>query len=103
VDDDLLALRAACDRSLAGHGEWRADQLLATVPADAAVDRYGDGGVVAELEAEVAGLLGLPAAVYLPSGVMAQQAALRVHADRRRPGTRAECGWSCRSATPPWR
>jgi threonine aldolase len=31
----------------------------------------------------VAGVLGQPAAVYLPSGTMAQQAALRVHADRR--------------------
>jgi threonine aldolase len=39
--------------------------------------------VVAGLETEVAGLLGMPAAVYLPSGIMAQQAALRVHADRR--------------------
>ncbi|TYP88016.1 threonine aldolase family protein [Blastococcus xanthinilyticus] len=83
MDDDLLALRAGCDRSLAGHGEWRADQLLATIPGDAAPDRYGDGGVVTELEAEVADVLALPAAVYLPSGVMAQQAALRVHADRR--------------------
>jgi threonine aldolase len=57
--------------------------LLASIPADTAVDRYGDGGVVAELEAEVAGLLGKPAAVFLPSGTMAQQSVLRVHADRR--------------------
>jgi threonine aldolase len=42
-----------------------------------------NGGVVAELEAEIAGLLGKPAAVYLPSGTMAQQSVLRVHADRR--------------------
>ncbi|WNV74484.1 beta-eliminating lyase-related protein [Geodermatophilus sp. DSM 44513] len=83
MDDDLEALRARCDRSLSGHGDRRAGDLLATVPADTALDRYGEGGVVAELEAEVAGVLGLPAAVYLPSGVMAQQAALRVHADRR--------------------
>jgi threonine aldolase len=83
VDDDLLALRDTCDRALTGHGEWRAEMLLAGIPADTAVDRYGAGGVVGELETEVAGLLGKPAAVYLPSGVMAQQAALRVHADRR--------------------
>lgn len=83
MDDDLLALRAACDRSLSGHGDHRAADLLATVPPDTVLDRYGDGGVVAELEAEVAAVLGKPAAVYLPSGVMAQQAALRVHADRR--------------------
>ena len=39
-------------------------------------------GIVGELEAEVASLLGKPAALFLPSGTMAQQATLRVHADR---------------------
>lgn len=81
--DDLTALRQSCDRALAGHGPQTAADLLATIPTDTAVDRYGDGGVVAELEGEVAELLGQPAAVYLPSGIMAQQSALRVHADRR--------------------
>jgi threonine aldolase len=76
-------LRRACDRALGGHGPQTAADLLATIPPDTAVDRYGDGGVVAELEEEVAEVLGLPAAVYLPSGIMAQQTALRVHADRR--------------------
>jgi threonine aldolase len=80
---DLDALRRACDRALTGHGPPRAADLLATIPADTLVDRYGDGGVVAELEAEVAGRLGQAAAVYLPSGTMAQQAVLRVHAERR--------------------
>ena len=83
VDDELRALREACDRALSGHGPVRAADLLATIAPDTAVDRYGDGGVVTELEAEVAGLLGTPAAVYLPSGTMAQQAVLRVHAARR--------------------
>jgi threonine aldolase len=81
--DDLTALRQSCDRALGGHGPQTAADLLATVPTDTAVDRYGAGGVVAELETEVAGLLGQEAAVYLPSGTMAQQAALRVHAARR--------------------
>ncbi len=81
--DDLDDLRRACDRALAGHGPQRAADLLATIAPDTAVDRYGDGGVVAELEAEVAAVLGHPAAVYLPSGTMAQQAVLRVHAERR--------------------
>jgi threonine aldolase len=83
TDDDLLALRDQCTRFLHGHGPVNAGELLATVPRDTAADRYGDGGVVAELEKEVAGLLGKPAAVFLPSGTMAQQSALRVHADRR--------------------
>ena len=80
---DLDALRDSCDRALAGHGPVRAAELLATVPGDTAVDRYGAGGVVAELEAEVAAVLGQPAAVFVPSGTMAQQAVLRVHAERR--------------------
>ncbi len=82
-DDDLLALREQCTRFLAWHGPVKAGDLLATIPADTAVDRYGDGGVVADLEGEIAALLGKPAAVFLPSGTMAQQSVLRVHADRR--------------------
>jgi threonine aldolase len=38
---------------------------------------------MAELEKRVAGLLGLDAALFFPSGTMAQQVALRIHADRR--------------------
>ena len=57
--------------------------MLATIPADTVLDTYGQGGVVADLEAEICRLLGKPAAAFLPSGVMAQQAVLRVHADAR--------------------
>src|SRR5215469_1321446 len=77
-------LRDQCTVFLAGHGPVTAAGLLAGIPADTITDRYGDGGVVAELEAEIAGLLAKPAAVFLPSGTMAQQSVLRVHADRRR-------------------
>ncbi|WP_327375586.1 beta-eliminating lyase-related protein [Streptomyces sp. NBC_01216] len=45
------------------------------------VDSYG-GGPVAELERRVAELLGFPAAVFLPTGTMAQQVALRCWAGR---------------------
>jgi threonine aldolase len=45
-------------------------------------DRYGERGAVAQLEAEVAELLGKPAAVMFPSGIMAQQATLRTWCDR---------------------
>ncbi|HYB86696.1 MAG TPA: beta-eliminating lyase-related protein [Streptosporangiaceae bacterium] len=80
---EQAALRARCSVFLAGHGQVTAADLLASIPADTVTDRYGDGGVVSELEAEIAGLLGQPAAVFLPSGTMAQQCVLRVHADRR--------------------
>lgn len=49
---------------------------------DIAWDRYGERGAVAQLEREVADLLGKPAAVMFPSGVMAQQATLRAWCDR---------------------
>src|SRR5690348_17527568 len=77
------ALRDQCTRFLSWNGPIRAAGLLASIPDDTVPDRYGDGGVVADLEEEVAGLLGKPAAVFLPSGTMAQQSVLRVHADRR--------------------
>jgi threonine aldolase len=81
-DAELNALRDRCTRFLVGHGPMRAADMLATIPRDSAVDRYGEGGVVEELESEIARLLGKQAALFLPSGTMAQQAVLRVHADR---------------------
>lgn len=44
-------------------------------------DGYGDGGAVTRLEAELVDRFGVEAAAFFPSGVMAQQAALRVHCD----------------------
>ena len=81
------ALRDQCTRFLSWHGPIRPADMLASIPHDTVPDRYGQGGVVADLEEEVAGLLGKPAAVFLPSGTMAQQAVLRVHAGRRRRST----------------
>lgn len=45
-------------------------------------DSYGDGGAVERLEADLVERFGVEAAAYFPSGVMAQQAALRAHCDR---------------------
>jgi threonine aldolase len=83
----MAALRAGCDRALGGHGlRSTADSLaeMATLsPAELEIDWYGAGGAVTALEAEVRELLGKPAAVFMASGTMAQQIALRIHADRR--------------------
>ncbi len=78
-----MALRRRCSRSVQGHGQVTAASMLAAIPAGTVMDTYGQGGVVAELEAEICRVLGKPAAVFVPSGVMAQQAVLRVHADAR--------------------
>ncbi|WP_295699639.1 beta-eliminating lyase-related protein [Lapillicoccus sp.] len=61
----LARLATACDEL--GVDEW---------------DVYGEGGPVAMLEGQVAELLGKPAAVLFPSGIMAQQATLRVWCER---------------------
>lgn len=45
-------------------------------------DSYGAGGPVTLLEDDLVDRFGVEAAAYFPSGVMAQQAALRVHCDR---------------------
>lgn len=52
-------------------------RLIGRVGPDATAE-----GLVEELEQRVAGLLGKPRALFFPSGTMAQQAALRVHAER---------------------
>jgi threonine aldolase len=45
-------------------------------------DTYGESGPVARLEAEVTTLFGVEAVAFFPSGIMAQQVALRIHTDR---------------------
>ena len=83
MDEETKARRARCTQFLNGDGNVTPADLLASIDPAADADVYGEGGVVAQLEAHVAELLGKPAAVFLPSGTMAQGATLRVHADRR--------------------
>jgi threonine aldolase len=85
--DDLQRYRWTCERSLDWHGNRKAAELLAGIPTDLGVDRYGGGGAVETLEDEMRTVLGKPAVVFMPGGTMAQQIALRIHADKR--GTRA--------------
>ena len=86
-DDERARLRDGSERSLRGHGLGSAADALAELGTLSAeeltADTYGTGGTVSALESEVRELLGKPAAVFMPSGTMAQQIALRVHADRR--------------------
>lgn len=69
------------NRQLSGVRKKSLLESLGPVP-DIAPDRYGDGGPVAELETRVAALLGTEAALFVPTGTMAQQIALRCWADR---------------------
>ena len=48
-----------------------------------APDVYGTGALIEEFEARIAAMLGKPAALFLPSGVLAQSLALKIHCDKR--------------------
>ncbi|MFN8514234.1 MAG: beta-eliminating lyase-related protein [Chloroflexia bacterium] len=84
---DVEAIRRACTRSLMHHGLRTPRQVLAELAEladpDLTNDTYGQGGPITPFEAEIATLLGKEAALFLPSGTMAQQVALRSWADRR--------------------
>jgi threonine aldolase len=56
--------------------------LVETVGAEEEADRYGEGALLKDFEVEVARLLGKESAVFMPSGTMAQQIALRIWAER---------------------
>lgn len=78
-----IDLRNRCTRWLNGHRPARSmrDSLLALADlpeAAQALDVYGEGEAMQALEADVALLLGKPAAVFFHKGVAAQLAALRV-------------------------
>ncbi len=84
---DAASIRAACTRFLSYHTPRTPRDVLAalrdSLAPDAASDFYGSGDLIESFEAEIAGLLGKPAAVFMPSGTMAQQIALRIWADRK--------------------
>lgn len=58
-------------------------EAAAAAQEDEYPDRYGSGELLESFEREIAQMLGKEAAVFMPSGTMAQQIALRIHCDRR--------------------
>jgi threonine aldolase len=88
-DAQKAAARAACTRFLS-HFDPRErspravlTELAAAAPPELEADTYGSGEVLEGFEQRVAELLGKEAAVFMPSGTMAQQIAMRIWADRR--------------------
>jgi threonine aldolase len=90
-DVEREELLRACQRFLFGHGVQRPRDVLADLAEEAGpeeeADRYGEGSLITDFEGEIATLLGKDAAVFLPSGTMAQQIALRIWADRSHTST----------------
>jgi threonine aldolase len=84
----IRAAAGACTATVS----WRAHRSPAQAFADLARicdelgiedwDAYGEGGAVQRLEEELTETFGVEASAFFPSGVMAQQAALRIHTDR---------------------
>lgn len=58
-------------------------ELAARAEEKSGPDVYGKGKLIAAFEARIAGMLGKPAALFLPSGVLAQSIALKIHCDQR--------------------
>src|SRR5579884_1559766 len=85
--DEAQQVYKACTRFLTQHYPRTPQQVLRelaeTTDPDIEVDRYGQGEIINRFEAEVAALLGKEAAVFMPSGTMCQQIALRIWCERR--------------------
>jgi threonine aldolase len=83
---DPATIWAACDRHIHWHEPRNVYEVLHDLVSDSSPaeqpDRYGDGSLIQDFEAEIAETLGKEAALFLPSGTMAQQVALRVWAER---------------------
>jgi len=80
-------LYASCKNVLPGHGPNQTmkdvfQELANSLNGTETMDRYGVGDYLSSFEAEVAEMFGKPAAVFLPSGTMAQQIALRIWCER---------------------
>ncbi|MFC1879143.1 threonine aldolase family protein [Chloroflexota bacterium] len=80
---------AGCDRFLHGHYRHRLspaesfEEILAKIDRDWQSDHYGQGDVISNFEKQMAEMLGKPAAVFMPSGTMCQQIALRIWSERK--------------------
>ncbi|MCJ7625130.1 MAG: beta-eliminating lyase-related protein [Anaerolineaceae bacterium] len=82
-------LMLQCSRFLSGrHPQtWLPKDILSglaeMVQVDTSPDIYGTGEYINGFEEEIANILGKEAAVFMPSGTMAQQIALRIWTDRK--------------------
>ncbi|NDJ75453.1 MAG: hypothetical protein GYB65_04265 [Chloroflexi bacterium] len=86
AERDQHQIRRACTRFVPGHYQQTPQQTFAALAEysdpDLPSDFYGEGRLIEDFEAQIADLLGKPAAAFFPSGTMAQQIALRIWADR---------------------
>ena len=86
LKNDYRAARDACVRNFMGPARPSIRTVLQTLAAETGADElpdiYGTGRMIEAFEVEMATLLGKESAVFMLSGTMAQQIALRVWCDR---------------------
>ena len=87
-EQEIHRLVKDCERFL---GNWypqtpkqQLSELAAYTSLEEDFDRYGQGELISSFETDVAQLLGKEAAVFMPSGTMCQQIALRIWTDQRK-------------------
>lgn len=82
----LLETYEASSQQLAGHGKRNIAVLknaFASVDGKVNSDKYGQGPIIEDFQEQMAEFLGKEAAVFFPSGTMAQQIALRIWCDQK--------------------
>lgn len=85
MSDSLVSAMKQTTFQVAGHG-WRnvsvLKEALAAIDDAHMADVYGTGEIIEGFQRKMAQYLGKPAAVFFPSGTMAQQIALRIWCDQ---------------------
>lgn len=81
--DEFIETRNQCTQHLLGHrstSKMKAiyQELTDSIGDEESFDVYGKGVLIENFEKEIASILGKERAVFLPSGTMAQQIALRI-------------------------
>jgi threonine aldolase len=89
TDEERRQLKSACTAEISGFAEptpaqWFQEMADWAQANHVSHDHYGGGALIEGFEAKVAELLGKPAAVFMPSGVMAQLIAVNLWSERRR-------------------
>lgn len=82
----LIAAFEQAAYPLGGHGPRDVQvlrQAFEEVPGSMSSDMYGKGNVIEDFQDKMASYLGKEAAVFFPSGTMAQQIALRIWCDEK--------------------
>ena len=88
-EKEIEHIQARCTRFLTGHYRHRLTpvdamkEMVEYASPDWQSDRYGCGELISKFEKRIAEILGKEAAVFMPSGTMCQQIALRIWSERK--------------------